>query len=86
MHIKISKCVLCSTDLLWKQADGEDEERSKAAVGGKDLPKEDAVGAHFASTGFLHRLCRACHPGKKTQSKIFEIKSFSDETIDLSSL
>lgn len=84
MHIKDYKCVLCSTDLLWKQADGEDEERSEADVGGEDLPKEDAVGAHFASPGLLHRLCRACHPGKKTQSKVFEIKGFSDKTIDLS--
>ncbi len=65
-----------AADFLWKQAGGKDKERSQAAVGGEDLSEEDTAGAHFAPTGLLHRVCRACDPGKKSHN-VLHIYCFS---------
>ena len=60
---------------LCKQAIGKEQKRSKEAVSGEDLSEEDTVGAHFASTGLVHRLCRACHPSKITWQSLKSIVS-----------
>lgn len=65
--------------LLREQVAGEDEERSEAAVGGEDLPEEDAAGAHFAPTWLVHRLCGACHPSKQAHSNVFEVCGLTNE-------
>lgn len=84
IHIKDDPVSLAA-DLLWKQAGGKDKEGSEAAFSGEDLSEEDAVGAHFASTGLLHRLCRACHPSKKSHSNAYVFKLMASVTfIDLS--
>lgn len=56
--------LLFAAGFLWKQTTGKDKERSNEAVGREDLSEEDPVGAHFASTRLIHRLCRTSHPGK----------------------
>lgn len=81
ISIKYNKLVSFVTELLWEQAGGEDEEGPEAAVRGEDLSEEDAVGAHSAPAGLLHRLRGACHPGKKSHGSAREMNGSADEAL-----